>query len=79
MSEVRVRQVECGLNLTVALSADGRLWQMGATGAPADVRTPWERTLTPAQARSLILCAQRLSSLCSSARSILCVCGALGA
>ena len=45
-----VRQVECGLNLTVALTADGRVWQMGQTCAPADSRAPWERAYIPVQA-----------------------------
>lgn len=44
-----VRQAECGLNLTVALSMDGRLWQMGATGAPPDKRAPWEGARSPEQ------------------------------
>ena len=45
-----VRQVECGLNLTVALTVDGRAWQMGETGAPADRRAPWEHAHVPVQA-----------------------------
>ena len=46
---VPVRAVECGLDLTVALSADGRAWQMGGTGAPPDRRCPWEGARSPAQ------------------------------
>ena len=44
-----VRQVECGLNLTVALTVDGRVWQMGETGAASDKRPSWERALAPVQ------------------------------
>ena len=46
-----MRQVECGLNLTVALTVDGRVWQMGETGAPAEKGAVWERTHVPVQAR----------------------------
>ena len=46
-----VRQVECGLNLTVALTVDGRVWQMGETGVPAEKGAVWERTHVPVQAR----------------------------
>ncbi|CAL8464600.1 g4135 [Coccomyxa elongata] len=44
-----VRQVECGLNLTVALTTDGRIWQMGETGAPGNKHTPWEGAKEPQQ------------------------------
>ena len=44
-----VRQVECGLNLTVALTTDGRIWQMGETGAPGTKHTPWEGAREPQQ------------------------------
>lgn len=44
-----VRQVECGLNLTVALTVDGRVWQMGETGAASDRNAIWERALAPVQ------------------------------
>lgn len=46
-----MRQVECGLNLTVVLTVDGRVWQMGETGAPAEKGAVWERTHVPVQAR----------------------------
>ena len=41
-----VRWVACGLNFTVAASADGRAFQAGTTGAPADRRAPWEGALS---------------------------------
>ena len=44
-----VRQVECGLNLTVALTVDGRVWQMGETGAASERQAPWDRALAPVQ------------------------------
>lgn len=44
-----MRQVECGLNLTVALTVDGRVWQMGETGAASDKQALWERALVPVQ------------------------------
>ena len=44
-----VRQVECGLNLTVALTVDGRVWQMGETGAALDKLALWEHALVPVQ------------------------------
>ncbi len=47
---VPVRQVECGLDLTLALSTDGRVWQMGESGAPPDRRCPWEGAHSPEQA-----------------------------
>lgn len=50
LASLGVRQVECGLNLTVALTVDGRAWQMGETGAPADRRMPWEHAYVPVQA-----------------------------
>ena len=51
-----VRQVECGLNLTVALTVDGRVWQMGETGVPAaeGPRVLGARTHVPVQARASI-------------------------
>ena len=47
-----MRQVECGLNLTVALTVDGRVWQMGETGAASDKQALWERALVPVQVGS---------------------------
>ncbi|BDA49523.1 probable E3 ubiquitin-protein ligase HERC2 at N-terminal half [Coccomyxa sp. Obi] len=44
-----VRQVDCGLNLTVALTTDGRIWQMGETGSPGNKHTPWEGAREPQQ------------------------------
>ncbi len=44
-----MRQVECGLNLTVALTVDGRVWQMGETGVASDKQALWERALVPVQ------------------------------
>ena len=49
LDSLGVRQVECGLNLTVALTVDGRVWQMGETGAAADKQAPWERARLPVQ------------------------------
>ncbi|KXZ53218.1 hypothetical protein GPECTOR_7g1111 [Gonium pectorale] len=42
-----VVQVTCGWSMTVALSADGRVYQMGATGASGDKGCAWEGALTP--------------------------------
>ncbi len=47
-----VVQVACGWNLTVAVTADGRVFQMGATGAynPEEKAVPaWEGSSSPAQ------------------------------
>lgn len=41
-----VKQVACGLNLTLALTQDGEVYQMGTTGAEA-AQVPWERALLP--------------------------------
>ncbi|GMH35195.1 hypothetical protein BSKO_03063 [Bryopsis sp. KO-2023] len=41
-----VKQVACGLNLTVALTMDGLIYQMGATGAE-DTHMPWESAKNP--------------------------------
>lgn len=41
-----VDQVACGLNLTVALSTDGLVYQMGATGAEA-AHVEWEGARNP--------------------------------
>jgi len=49
LESLGVRQVECGLNLTVALTVDGRVWQMGETGAASDKHATWERALAPVQ------------------------------
>ena len=49
MQGLAVRQVECGLNLTVALTTDGRTWQMGETGAPGHKLAPWEGAREPQQ------------------------------
>ena len=49
LDSLGVRQVECGLNLTVALTVDGRVWQMGETGAASDKRALWERAHAPVQ------------------------------
>ena len=35
-----------GLNFTVAVTSDGRVWQMGETGAPGK-GTAWEGATTP--------------------------------
>ncbi|GAX81426.1 hypothetical protein CEUSTIGMA_g8856.t1 [Chlamydomonas eustigma] len=45
-----VVQVACGWNLTVALNKDGKVYQMGGTGAysPEDKQVPWEGCLLPA-------------------------------
>ena len=45
------RQVACGWNLTAALTRNGRVYQMGATGAysPDDKSVPWEGALVPVQ------------------------------
>lgn len=65
-----VRQVECGLNLTVALTADGRIWQMGETGAPGHKLAPWEGAREAVQVITALLemlvTIWMLSSLCSS-------------
>lgn len=53
MQGLAVRQVECGLNLTVALTTDGRIWQMGETGAPGNKHTPWEGAKEPQQVATL--------------------------
>lgn len=44
---VRVRQVAAGLNLTVALTTDGRVYQMGDMGLQA--KAPWEGCSLPTQ------------------------------
>ena len=49
-----MRQVECGLNLTVALTTDGRIWQMGETGAPGHKLAPWEGAREPQQVTSTL-------------------------
>ena len=49
-----MRQVECGLNLTVALTTDGRTWQMGETGAPGHKLAPWEGAREPEQVTSTL-------------------------
>eukprot|EP00210_Caulerpa_lentillifera_P001027 g990.t1 len=41
-----IKQVACGLNLTVALTQDGEVYQMGSTGAEA-AQVPWDRTSVP--------------------------------
>eukprot|EP00884_Botryococcus_braunii_P011885 jgi/Botrbrau1/20698/Bobra.0058s0027.1 len=43
-----VRQVECGLNLTVAVGMDGRVWQCGETGITCG-RAKWEGAHSPEQ------------------------------
>ncbi|KAK9794046.1 hypothetical protein WJX73_005382 [Symbiochloris irregularis] len=45
-----VKQVAAGLNLTVALTSDGSVWQMGKTGAQCKGPSPpWEGCNTPNQ------------------------------
>ena len=46
-------QVGCGYNLTVALTSDGRVFQMGATGAynPEEKKAAWEGATVPTQVR----------------------------
>lgn len=41
-------QVSCGLNLTVILTKEGEVYQMGSTGAE-DTQVPWEGSLIPAK------------------------------
>ncbi|KAK9838136.1 hypothetical protein WJX81_003291 [Elliptochloris bilobata] len=41
-----VRWAACGLSFTLAVTADGRVFQAGQTGAPADRRAPWEGALS---------------------------------
>ena len=49
LERLGVQAVGCGLDLTVALTVDGCLFQMGSTGAPADQRCHWEGARTPTQ------------------------------
>ncbi|PNH11006.1 hypothetical protein TSOC_002191, partial [Tetrabaena socialis] len=44
-----VAQVACGWSMTIALSRDGRVYQMGSTGAPknGEKGCPWEGALSP--------------------------------
>jgi hypothetical protein len=48
-----VRQVACGLHFTVAVTVDGRVLQMGATGAgqASEKHHPWEGARVPIQVR----------------------------
>ena len=46
LSALPVRQVAAGTTFTVALTATGRVFQMGETGAQGG-QAPWEGTLTP--------------------------------
>ena len=46
LSALPVRQVAAGTTFTVALTATGRVFQMGETGAKGG-QAPWEGTLTP--------------------------------
>jgi alpha-tubulin suppressor-like RCC1 family protein len=46
LSDLPVRQVAAGTTFTVALTATGRVFQTGETGA-AGGKVPWEGTLSP--------------------------------
>ena len=52
-----VRHVGAGLNLTVACTTDGAVWQMGTTTASTKgYSAPWEGCSNPVQARWALLC-----------------------
>lgn len=48
LESLAVTSVAVGLGFTVAATADGRVWQMGETGAPPK-GAPWEGALLPCQ------------------------------
>ncbi|CAD7698884.1 unnamed protein product, partial [Ostreobium quekettii] len=50
MEELDVKHVACGLNLTVAQTSDGRVFQMGETGA-GDTFVKWEGSKLPEQVK----------------------------
>eukprot|EP00210_Caulerpa_lentillifera_P007888 g7529.t1 len=49
-----IKQVSCGLNLTIVLTGDGEVYQMGSTGAQ-DSDVPWDRTSQPTRVEGLLL------------------------
>ncbi len=49
MAGVPLRQAAAGAAFTVALAADGRVFQMGETGAAGKAK--WEGSLSPALVR----------------------------
>ena len=65
MATALVRQVAVGASFTVAITVDGKVYQMGTTGATG--RAKWEgakspelvRTLKTTQAASSVLCSRR--------------------
>lgn len=57
-----VRWAACGLHFTLAATADGRAFQAGQAGAPADRRAPWEGALSFEQVLCLSASKPRMSS-----------------
>ena len=47
-----LRRVAAGAYLTVVSASDGRVYQMGQTGAAASKHCPWEGSTAPEQARA---------------------------
>ena len=63
LAERSVRHVGAGLNLTVACTTDGAVWQMGTTTASTKgVSAPWEGCSSPVQVKARTAVAQYAQS-----------------